>query len=222
MLKKIVCAAFLASAAFAAVPAFEEASAELAQSNYDNALRLFEKSCYEEKNAAGCYAAGFININNYSQNSSEDKSFEQFSKACDAGDMNGCKSLGDIYENGQAGQETDYKKAMKFYEKACEGKVGAACARVAGYYDEGRGEEQNLAKAFKFYETACKYEDASGCHALADIYEKGEGVKKTRQRRWIFTGWLVTTAIEGIAPSLENFIKTKNKEPLCLRKFILF
>ena len=41
MLKKIVCAAFLASAAFAAVPAFEEASAELAQNNYDNALKLF-------------------------------------------------------------------------------------------------------------------------------------------------------------------------------------
>ena len=115
MLKKIVCAAFLASAAFAAVPAFEEASAELAQNNYDNALKLFEKSCYEEKNIVGCYAAGFININAYSQNSSEAKGFEQFSKACDAGDMDGCKSLGDIYENGQAGQETDYKKAMKFH-----------------------------------------------------------------------------------------------------------
>ena len=107
MLKKIVCAAFLASAAFAAKPAFEEASAELAQSNYDDALKLFEKSCYDEKNAAGCYAAGFININGYSQNSSEAKSFEQFSKACEAGDKDGCTSRGDISANGQAAEETE-------------------------------------------------------------------------------------------------------------------
>ena len=156
MLKKIVCAAFLASAAFAAEPAFEEASAELAQSNYDDALKLFEKSCYEEKNAAGCYAAGFININAYSQNSSEAKSFEQFSKACDAGDMDGCKSLGDIYENGQAGQETDYKKAMKFYEKACALSYDKGCNNLAIMYAEGKGVKADNAKAKELFEKSCE------------------------------------------------------------------
>ncbi len=210
MLKKIICAAFLASAAFAAVPAFEEASAELAQNNYDNALKLFEKSCYEEKNTVGCYAAGFININAYSQNSSEAKGFEQFSKACDAGDMDGCKSLGDIYENGQAGQETDYKKAMKFHEKACEGKVGAACARVAGYYDyNSGGTEQNLAKASKFYETACKYEDASGCHALADMYERGEGVKKDATKAMDFYGLACDYGSRGACADFRKLYKNK-------------
>ena len=94
------------------------------------------------------------------------------------GDMDGCKSLGDIYENGRGGQEIDDKKSMQLYQKACSGGVGAACWKLAGYYDEGRGVERNLAEAFKFYQTACGYEDADGCFAQADMYEKGDGVKK--------------------------------------------
>ena len=153
MLRKIALTVFLAVWAFG-LGVFEEAAAELAQNEYDKALELFEKSC-EEKNAAGCYAAGFINDNNFAKDSNATKSFAQFSKACEMGDMDGCKSLGDIYENGRGGQEIDDKKSMQLYQKACSGGVGAACWKLAGYYDEGRGVERNLAEAFKFYQTAC-------------------------------------------------------------------
>ena len=77
------------------------------------------------------------------------------------GDMDGCKSLGDIYENGRGGQEIDDKKSMQLYQKACSGGVGAACWKLAGYYDEGRGVERNLAEAFKFYQTALRMPTAS-------------------------------------------------------------
>ncbi|MDY5466813.1 MAG: tetratricopeptide repeat protein, partial [Campylobacter sp.] len=49
-----------------------------------------------------------------------DKAFESFKKACDGGDMRGCRSLGAMYDNG-IGVEKNEQKAVQLYKKACDG-----------------------------------------------------------------------------------------------------
>lgn len=54
------------------------------------------------------------------------KTFESYSKACNAGDAVGCRSIGYLYENGQ-GSRLDIAKAADFYGKACDMKDQAGC-----------------------------------------------------------------------------------------------
>ena len=53
-------------------------------------------------------------------NKEYDKAFESFKKACDGGDMGGCRNLAIMYEKGK-GVEEDFSKAAQLYIKACDG-----------------------------------------------------------------------------------------------------
>ncbi|MCI6178773.1 MAG: sel1 repeat family protein, partial [Campylobacter sp.] len=53
-------------------------------------------------------------------NKEYDKAVELYKKACDGGDMRGCRSLGTMYANGN-GVEKDFSKAVELYKKACDG-----------------------------------------------------------------------------------------------------
>lgn len=54
------------------------------------------------------------------------KALELFEKACERGEMYGCKVLGDMYYKGES-VEKDYLKAIQFIEKACNNGLKREC-----------------------------------------------------------------------------------------------
>nr|WP_315058716.1 tetratricopeptide repeat protein [uncultured Campylobacter sp.] len=184
-MRKIILAAILAAAAFGGN--FEQATKiYLKKSDFENGARLFEKSCNDDKNAAGCYMAAFLGEQNgkFSDEDGGKKAFALYEKACGLGDMDGCTAVAGAYDgNALWGVvESDYEKAAGLYEKACEGGVGEACVRAAAHGNGEYGGTKDPQKACKYYRLACDYEDAQGCYALARGYEKADqGVKDDKK-----------------------------------------
>ena len=177
-MKKVILAAILAAAAFGGN--FEQATKiYLKKSDFENGARLFEKSCNDDKNAAGCYMAAFLGEQGLSYNDDDDggeKTFALYKKACDMGDMDGCTAVAGAYDGNVLWGvvESDYEKAAALYEKACEGGVGEACYRAAAHHSGEYGGAKDPQKVRKYYSLACDYKDSQGCYMLAQGYEKGE------------------------------------------------
>ena len=147
-MRKIILAAILAAAAFGGN--FEQATKiYLKKSDFENGARLFEKSCNDDKNAAGCYMAAFLGEQGLSHDDDGggEKIFALYKKACDMGDEAGCSNLGFAYANGR-GARQDYVKASEFYAKACDMGNGGGCYNLGNLYAQGRGvkEDANAAK----------------------------------------------------------------------------
>ena len=160
-MRKIILAAILAATAFGGN--FEQATkVYLKKSDFENGARLFEKSCNDDKNAAGCYMTAFLGEQGvfYDNEGGGEKVFALYKKACDMGDMDGCTAVAAAYEGAILWQvsQIDYEKAAALYEKACEGGVGEACARAAAHHTGEYGGAK----------------DSQGCYMLAQGYEKGE------------------------------------------------
>ena len=75
-------------------------------------------------------------------NEDYDKAFESFKKACDGGDMRGCRSLGTMYANGN-GVEKDFSKAVELYKKACDGGNMHGCRNLVVMHTNGNGVEKD-------------------------------------------------------------------------------
>lgn len=153
-MKKIILAAILAAAAFGGN--FEQATKiYLKKSDFENSARLFEKSCNDDKNAAGCYMAAFLGEQGvfYDNEGGGEKVFALYKKACDMGDMDGCTAVAAAYEGAILWQvsQIDYEKAAALYEKACEGGVGEACYRAAAHHSGEYGGAKDPQKVRKYY-----------------------------------------------------------------------
>ena len=176
-MRKIILAAILAATAFGGN--FEQATKiYLKKSDFENGARLFEKSCNDDKNAAGCYMAAFLGEQGLSHDDDGggEKTFALYKKACDMGDMDGCTAVAAVYEGTILWQisQIDYEKAAALYEKACEGGVGEACVRAAAHGNGEYGGTKDPQKARKYYRLACDFKDAQGCYALARGHEKAD------------------------------------------------
>ncbi|MDO5046279.1 tetratricopeptide repeat protein [Campylobacter sp.] len=143
--------------------------------DYSISLRLFEKSCSEEKVAMACYMAAII-LNRSGDQKSAD---ELYKRACDMGSMQACSVVGDMYNEGFGGFDVNYAKARELYLKACDAKVASACMRVAAHYNAGiGGVQEDFKRAVELYEKACKYGDLQGCITIALVYKNGSAEVK--------------------------------------------
>ena len=79
-------------------------------------------------------------------NKEYDKAAELFKKACDGGEMRGCRYLGIMYANGK-GVEKDLGKAAELYKKACDGGIMRVCNVLGFMYEYGNVVEKDLGKA---------------------------------------------------------------------------
>ena len=107
-------------------------------------------------------------------NKDYDKAFESFKKACDGGDMDGCRNLAIMYEKGK-GVEEDFSKAAQLYKKACDGGEVRGCVGLGVMYTKGNGVEKDLGKAAELFKKACDGGEMLGCHNLGFMYEYGNG-----------------------------------------------
>lgn len=97
-----------------------------------------------------------------------------FARACDAGSVEACGALGEMYSTGQ-GVTANGKIAAPMLAKACDAGIAKACGALGGLYDRGNGVTANKALAFKLYDVACSRSVMASCHRLGNLYESGEG-----------------------------------------------
>ena len=94
---------------------------------------------------------------------------QEKTKACENGDVKGCRELGNIYSEAN-GIEQNYKKAFELYTKACDGNDAEGCSKLGVMYRDGDGTEYNKEKAKQLFEKACNNEFIEGCNKLGKIY----------------------------------------------------
>ena len=93
------------------------------------------------------------------------KAIGLFEKACNGGDMIGCRDL--------AFFEKDPKKAYNIYLKACDKNEVGSCYEIARrYYYGGDMVDQDYEKSLYFYQKACTNGMDLGCRSFANLHTK--------------------------------------------------
>lgn len=147
------------------------------------ALKLCEKACHEDGVAAACYIVAKKLEDGYIRQDDPDKIFKLYKKSCDMGDMDACKSLGDIYNEGRGLVKADHKQARDIYKKSCDAGLGDACFELGHFYKY----DKDFKKAVELYEFACVNDAPHGCYMLAQMYESGNlGVLKELKKSLAF------------------------------------
>jgi TPR repeat protein len=96
--------------------------------------------------------------------------------ACTANDVEACRKLAIVYEEGIAGVTVDHVKATQLFRKACEGRNFAACNQLALALSEGLGIEKNPANAAELYQRTCDAGYKLACRNLGLMLRDGRGV----------------------------------------------
>ncbi len=97
-------------------------------------------------------------------------------RACDAGDLDACRSLASLLEHG-IGAPPDPRAARRILEPICrsdaEGwEVASACGSLGWLFESGRGGGRDLAQALALYERRCAL-DAQACLRLGALQQEG-------------------------------------------------
>ena len=118
----------------------------------------------------------------------EQRAFECFSCAAEAGIPEACYKLGDLYKRG-IGCEPDAAEAFRWYARASElsaGEdpvvLGSTALRLAGSYEEGFGCAQDFARALEWYRHAVAALDVA-VEAGEDWYEKALAQARAGEKR---------------------------------------
>lgn len=157
---------------------FEKAALKFLSSeerDQEAAIKLCEKACYEDGVATACYIVAKKQEEGYMRQDDPGKIFKLYEKACGMGEIDACKSVGDIYKEGRGSILADQKKAREIYAKACKAGLGDACFELGHFYRH----DKDIKKSVELYEFACRHETVHGCYMLAQMYESGNfGLQK--------------------------------------------
>jgi len=85
-----------------------------------------------------------------------------YQMACDGGDMQGCRELGNAYFNG-AVVPKDEKRAADLYQRACNGGDSRSCAFLGVMYEKGETVRKDEKLAAGLYRKSCEGGDELGC-----------------------------------------------------------
>lgn len=98
------------------------------------------------------------------------KAAQEAVEACDGGDQEACRDLGEMYEFGR-GVNRSTIDALRLYEQACEAGVLDACLDVGWLYRKGSYDlASDFAKSEAFYRKACDGGLIKGCHQMGALY----------------------------------------------------
>ena len=112
---------------------------ENSQENITKAQNALKALCDSGEYSDGCSMYGWflVEIEKY------DMAKEILQKACDGGEMDGCISLGVMYDPSGNGVEKDFSKAVELYKKACDGGNMHGCRNLVVMYTNGNGVEKD-------------------------------------------------------------------------------
>jgi len=85
-------------------------------------------------------------------------------KACDAGDMEQCLTLANLYHKGP---DVDLKKAAATFKRVCDAGKLPACRELAQMYEDGHGVKQDRGMALALRSKVCEGGDGTLCYELA-------------------------------------------------------
>lgn len=125
------------------------------------AYHYLEKSC-KGKKGLGCYEAGIIRAN-----SGVDLPYGAalLNRACELGDLRGCRNLAILYYNGQGVPKNIYQ-AFNLFKKGCEAGDQKSCLKFYLGLGNTYRDTQNYPKAKIMYEKACKLGEQAACNEL--------------------------------------------------------
>jgi TPR repeat protein len=95
-------------------------------------------------------------------------------KKCAAGDLESCRQLGVMYQDG-TGVSVDARRATQLFNLACAGNNVSACNNLALNLSEGIGVDRNAARAIEVYQKACDGGFALACRNLGLMLRDGHG-----------------------------------------------
>ena len=173
-MRKIILAAILAATAFGGN--FEQAAKMyLKKSDFENGARLFEKSCNDDKNAAGCYMAAFLGEQGvfYDNEGGGEKVFALYKKACEGGVGEACARAA-AHHSGEYGGTKDPQKVRKYYSLACDHKDSQGCYMLAQGYEKAGQDDKDVKKAMDLYGLACDYGYTEGCVKFRELVKKAK------------------------------------------------
>jgi hypothetical protein len=101
------------------------------------------------------------------------------SRGCRAGDLEGCVTMAEMFEDGRWGTEMNLTRAFDLYKQACDGGSGPGCFHLGRLYDEGKGVPANQREALNWYRRACEESYGESCGRLAEKFRIGEGVVRS-------------------------------------------
>ena len=97
-----------------------------------------------------------------------------FDKKCAAGDLESCRQLGVMYQDG-TGVSVDSRRATQLFNQACNGGNVAACNNLGLNLAEGIGVDRNAARAIDVYQKACDGGVLLACRNLGLMLRDGHG-----------------------------------------------
>ncbi|HEY1811538.1 MAG TPA: tetratricopeptide repeat protein [Kofleriaceae bacterium] len=95
-------------------------------------------------------------------------------KKCAAGDLESCRQLGVMYQDG-TGVSVDVRRATQLFGQACSGNNFSACNNYALNLSEGIGVDRNAARAIDIYQKACDGGFSLACRNLGLMLRDGHG-----------------------------------------------
>jgi uncharacterized protein len=96
-------------------------------------------------------------------------------KKCVAGDLEACRLLGVMYQEG-TGVSPDPRRATALFGQACSGNNLSACNNLGMNLADGLGVDRNPSKAIESYARACDGGMKLACRNLGLLYRDGRGV----------------------------------------------
>ncbi len=151
--------------------------------NYDNGIDFYTQGKYQKaidsftiasnnNDNRAMLAIGVIYANGDGVDKSDDKSFEWFKKAADAGNKNSWMKLGNIYA-----VKEDYKNSYKWFLKAAKKGDAKAAYNLGYFYTGGLGVKMDLEESLFWYEKASISGDTNAQLNLGFMYIGGHGTK---------------------------------------------
>lgn len=99
----------------------------------------------------------------------------RFDKTCARGELEACRSLGVMYQEG-TGVSPDPRRATALFAKACDGGNARACNHYGLALADGMGTERDAAHAVTVYQKACDGNFTLACRNLGLLLRDGRGV----------------------------------------------
>ncbi|CAA6811193.1 MAG: Unknown protein [uncultured Sulfurovum sp.] len=151
------------------------------QKDYVKSSKYFKIACEKGLYAEACYYLAFNYEYGRGMQKNDGLSVYYYRKALDfykkecKNDFNGCKNVGEMYQDGK-GVSKDLKKALEYYHIGCEKNDGTSCFKIgmmyqfAKTYDQTQGYLiEDAAKAKEYYLQACDNKYILGCETFAKL-----------------------------------------------------
>lgn len=158
------------------------------KSRYEEAAKLYEKSC-EKDHGAGCRQLARLAFMGLGVPRDLQQAMSLEERACTLGDGVACAIQAErywtatgVYPSEKRAREL-YQRAVGLLEEQCEAGSGEACSQLGVVFTNGWGVQADLTRAEAAYRSgavlddkACREQDGLACLRLASSKKKGRGV----------------------------------------------